>query len=208
MRKFLKGALTRLRKKEGSITLPALIIAGAIFVAGLFFMVEMPLKLIMANEMVDTVNNAAASGVTKIAEERIRYGELKIDESRAREAVHDVLKRTYNLDHNLNPLDQEGRENKVSSINMVDVQVVSKPLGASDTWFEIFTIPQTEEQIAEAKKKAVREGKKYEPPTVKVKDSSVFVYVDMTFKRPIRAGDDQLSLQRYAISEVSFPDYE
>lgn len=198
MTRKLKNAWTRLRKKDGSITLPALMLAGAIFLAGMFFMVEMPLKLIMANQMVDTVNNAAASGVTQIAEDRIRYGELHIDENRAEEAVYDVFKRTYNLDHNLNPLDREGGSNKLSKVNSIDVQVVNKPLHASETWRGKFIVPQTEEEI--------RKGE--DPIEITVKESSVFVYADITFKRPIRAGDDQLSLQRHAISEVSFPDYE
>lgn len=201
MRKLLKGALSRIKNKEGSITLPTLMIAGAVFLAGMFFMVEMPLKLIMANEMVDTVNNAASSGVTQIAEERIRYGELRIDEVRAEEAVYDVFKRTYNLDHNLNPIEPEtedGVANKLSSVNEIDVQVANKPLYASDTWTHTFKVPQTEEEIKAGHKEI----------EITVKESSVFVYANMTFKRPIRAGDSRLTLQRYAISEVSFPDYE
>lgn len=200
MKRF-KRKFSQLRESKGAITFPVLLISGAIFLAGLFFMVEMPLKLIMANQMVDTVNNAAASGVTQIVEAEVKHGRLHVDPNKATEAVHEVFMRTYNLDENLEPI---GEDNILAKKPKITVQVVNKPHHASDVWRGIFEVPLTAEDVIKAK----ANKKTPQPIKLQVKETSVFVLADITFKRPIRAVDKELDLQRHAISEVKFPEYE
>lgn len=196
MMRRLKRVWTHLKRKRGAITFPVILGAGAMFLGGLFFMADMPLKLILSNEMVDTTHNAAASAITQIVEEEVKYGRLIVDDDRARQAAYEVFARTYNLDITPNGLKRKGdsdesssNKNVLSKDPHVDVIVINKPLHGGNGWAQEVELPNEE------KTKIV------------VRETSVIVYVDMEFNTLIRRYDDGMKLTRFAVSEVSFPDY-
>lgn len=212
--------------KRGALTLPAVLIGGAMFIAGLFFMVDMPLKLIITNELVDTVTNSASAGVTNINEDLVRYGDLIINENKAKDAALNMFKSTYNLDDTLKPNEDGESESRLHEVKNLSVQVYNK--GAN--FVHVYnmgteaTVPykQVFDTVNVSKDgKVLEEGSELEGGStpkyfftvpnsegdikIPIEESSVMVYADVIFSRQTRAKDGRLNITRHSISEVSFP---
>lgn len=174
--------------KKGSMTFTSLIIAGFLLLAGLFFMVDIPLKLIMSNELVDNLNNATSSAVTLIDEDQIKTGTLFIDEKRATDAVYGMVAELYNLDLDASKRNFALKEtSRLSKPPKIEVWVVNRPKNSSpDTWKQTKTMLNGE--------------------VVTVKESSVVVTAEMNFKPLVRKNDDGLVVTRTSASQVAFPE--
>lgn len=227
MRKH-KSVWTRLKKKKGAITFPVLLGAGAMFLGGLFFMADMPLKLILSNEMVDTVNNAAAAAVTQIDEDEVKYGSLVIDPESARNAVQELFQLKYYDHYDVNPANGE--------LTRKDVPTLKENV-ATDPEFSIIIVNKTinqkknlnnEDPLHEFSATRYLKGGNAEavdlsaPVNGSVKlsiehsgvmhelaisETSVIVSAKVTHTPLIRKDDDGMTLERFAMSQVSFPDY-
>lgn len=206
----LEKMYKKINSKEGSISLTVILVGGALFIAGLFFAVEMPIHLIYSNQMVDTVNNAAASAVTNLDEDLLRQGIIKVNEEEARESAYRIFRNVYSLeDNSLEPIDpivynrptgngsetvQEVKPNLLAGAPDVQVLFVDKPRFAGDEWVQTVTLPNEEE--------------------IQIRETSVIVFATLKYKPQIRSksvrssSDNGLELTRYAVSEVKFQENE
>lgn len=192
--KSVRANLNKKRGKRGSISYPILLISGAIFLGGLFFMVDMPLKLILSNEMVDTVNNATASAVTYIDENQVSRGTLAIKEEEAKKAIYETFEEAYDLKLIQNESGTSFELTDASKLAKAPiigedliVYITQKNREASDTWEAVVTMPNGEEVV--------------------MKETSVVVYANLSFKSLTRKADEGMQLARVAANEVRFPEY-
>ena len=96
--KFIRKSTSARQKKKGAIGLTVVVFGAMFLIAGYFFMVVMPLKLIQMNKMTSTLDNATASAVTLIDEDLVRtQGKVEIRATEAEEAVYAIIAEAYDL---------------------------------------------------------------------------------------------------------------
>lgn len=181
--------------KKGSMSLTVLLLTTIVLIGGLLFMVDAPLKLILSNEMTDTVNNASASAVTRINEDVVKEGKLHINQSDAKETAFEVFQRTYDLEVIGGKLVRKDPDSsRLASDPEVTVTVLEKPHYEDTSWTA--TLP---------------DGRTVDETTVLIEATMHFK--SFSFSKSISNEDDGnltqgLVLNRWSASQVSFPEYE
>lgn len=196
-----------MRNKKGSVTLPTIMIGGILLLLGYLFMVEIPLKMILQNELINTVDNATTAAVTMIDESAVATGETVILEDQAELVIYSIIADTYDLELIPNPSPAPGKprysftnesieSSKLASAPKVDVKFVhleewQKKNGNTGivTWHTGENGETTE----------YREEFKHD---------TVAVRVEVEFDRLVLAFAPQLKLTRFGASQVRIQEYE
>lgn len=187
MKSFFKSRLSKkkMNSKKGSMTYFALLMSGAMLIGGMLFMVDVPLKLTLSNEMVNNLDNVASSAITTIDESKVKEGVLIVDEVKAKKAAYQMIAERYNLMvDNKNALTLTD-SSPLSEVPVVDIRIANKPKNAPSTWKTEFTFPNQQKVVAT--------------------ETSVIVYAKMTYKSLVRKMDDGMVLERIGASQVAFP---
>lgn len=184
--KSIRKSTSMQNKKKGAIGLTVVVFGALFLIAGYFFMVVMPLKLIQMNKMTSTLDNATASAVTLIDEDLIRTdGKVEILTDEATHAVYAIIAEAYDLELNGNDLKfKPNQKSEFSELPYVQIKVVN-----------------VNEQAGEVKVVTMTESDGT-TDNVTVDASSIIVHVDMKFKPTILAFDKGMELSRTAASEV------
>lgn len=184
--KFIRKSTSARQKKKGAIGLTVVVFGAMFLIAGYFFMVVMPLKLIQMNKMTSTLDNATASAVTLIDEDLVRtQGKVEIRATEAEQAVYAIIAEAYDLDSVGNSLKfKPNQKSELAELPYVQVKVVN----VNETAGEVKVVTMTE-----------ADGTK---DNVTVDASSVIVHVNIKFKPTILVFDKGMELSRTAVSEV------
>lgn len=184
--KSIRKSTSTQKKKRGAIGLTAVVFGAMFLIAGYFFMVVMPLKLIQMNKMTSTLDNATASAVTLIDEDLVRTeGKVEIRTTDAEQAVYAIIAEAYDLDLIGNSLKfKPNQKSELAELPYVQVKVVN----VNETAGEVKVVTMTE-----------ADGTK---DNVTIDASSVIVHVDIKFKPTILVFDKGMELTRTAVSEV------
>ena len=184
--KSIRKSTSARQKKKGAIGLTVVVFGAMFLIAGYFFMVVMPLKLIQMNKMTSTLDNATASAVTLIDEDLVRtQGKVEIRATEAEEAVYAIIAEAYDLTligHGVKF--KPNQKSELAELPYVQVKVVNVNEAAG----EVKVVTMTE-----------ADGTK---DNVTVDASSVIVHVNIKFKPTILVFDKGMELSRTAVSEV------
>lgn len=108
----------------------AWILLGALLMFVLFVPVDLALQAVQSHEFNGVLDNAVASAVTQIEEDKISTGEVEINSDRAMEVVYDVISSSYNLEYEkVSPNNYHFKESslensKLKELPHVEVRVV------------------------------------------------------------------------------------
>jgi len=137
-------------RKKGAIGLPVLLISGALLIMGMFFTVEMPLKMIQQSEMVDTLSNAANGAVTMIDKPSLQKGHIVIDEPKARMAAFNLIAESYGLVM-ADPTNPEAPSNKGNQPFTADSIEKSGKIKDIRVYFQVVDVAEQVERDNNAK---------------------------------------------------------
>lgn len=187
-------------------------------------MVEMPLKMTLQSEMIDTLDNATSGAVTMLQEQRISEGFVEFDKPKAEEAVYDLIAETYNVRKVPNPQKlsdsdpsfllevPEDAKTKVKSIT-VDVQFIE----FSDKEEIENGLPENEDE-PKHKKYVTIGGDSFiqgigDPPenlkstSMVVRNDAIAVRMNVEFKKILLTFTEGMNLTRTGVSQARIQNY-
>lgn len=194
-----------MKYKKGSITLPTLMMGGILLLMGYMFMVEIPLKLILQNELINTVDNATSASVTMIDESAVATGETIIVEDEAEMVVYSIIADTYNLELLPNPNKAPGEPIYTFSTDSVEA---SKLTSAPKIDIQYVHVEEWEKENGSKTVNWYADDGKTLELKEEFKHDTVAIRVEVEFDRLVLAFAPGMKLTRFGASQVRIQDYE